>query len=233
MKLNPSEKAQIKAYLDAVGANLVGPDRSETLAELESHIYEAIAASSGANGSSGVVEAVLSELEPPESYADTNPVEGSIRKLGLEGHATKTDICGLAISGAILLPFGLPVLWHVVRLTPAGDHWDDLQFYSSPLYYFLILPLGLIAMVISPILGAMSTKRIRQSKGSLTGGALGILDAVFYPILLFNLILFIVLTNVMDVQEIAVPMFIVFFMGLLVLFANALACRLVYMRCFK
>lgn len=212
MNTNPAEQEQIKAYLDAVGANLTGPDRSETLADLESHIYEAIAARAGAGESAGVVDAVLTEMDPPESYADSAP-------------ATKAGICGLAIFGAILLPFGLPVLWHVVRLTPAGDHWKDLEFFSSPLYYFLILPLGLIAMVISPILGAISARRIQQSKGTLTGRPLAILDAVFYPILLINLVVFIVLANILDVQEKAVPSFLVFFVVILVLLANAFIYR--------
>ena len=217
MNPNPAEQEQIKAYLNAVGANLTGPDRTETLADLESHIYEAIAARAGAGESAGVVDAVLTELDPPESYADSAPT-------------TKAGICGLAIFGATLLPFGLPVLWHVVRLTPAGDHWKDLEFFCSPLYYFLILPLGLIAMVISPILGAMSVKRIRQSKGTLIGRPLAVLDSVFYPILLVDLVVFIVLANIMDVQEMGVPSFLVVFVIILVAFANILTFRKVCRR---
>ena len=212
MNTTPTEQQRIKVYLEAVGENLTGPDRSETLADLESHIHEAIGARTDAGESSGVVDAVLAEMEPPESYVDPTS-------------ATPARICSLAIMGAILLPFGLPVLWHVVRLTPAGDHWKDLEFYSSSLYHFFVLPLGLIAMALSPIFGAMSVKRIRQSKGTLTGGPLAVLDSVFYPILLIDLVVFIVLANIMDVRETGIPSFLAFFVVILVVLANVLTFR--------
>ena len=215
MTPNPAEQERIKAYLDAVGSNLAEPDRSETLADLESHIYEAVASRAGSGESGGVVDAVLSEMDPPESYANPTP-------------ATKTGICGLAIFGTILLPFGLPIIWRAVRLSPAGDHWKNPEFFSSSLYYFLVLPFGLFAMVMSPILGSMSLKRINQSKGTLTGGVLAVLNLVFYPILLFNLFLFVVLSNLMDFRGEGATNFLFFFMIILLVLANILSFRRVY-----
>ena len=165
MNLTSAEIARIKSYINAVGANISGPDREETLTDLESHIYEAIAAKAEGGDSSGIVEAVISEMESPERYRDTTPV-------------IQSGICRLAVSGAILLPFGLPVIWHVISQTPAGQRWQEIEFYSSSLYYFLSLPLGMIAMILSPILGFMSIKRIQRAKGALSGGPLAVIVAV-------------------------------------------------------
>ena len=225
MKLTTTEKAKIKAYLDAVAANLSGPERTETIADLESHIYEAIAFKAENDDSSSIVEAVISEMESPENYSKSTLI-------------TQSSICGLAITGAILLPFGLPVLWHVVSQTPAGDRWEDIEFYNSSLYHFLYLPLGIITMFLSPILGVMSIKRIRQAKGAFSGGLLAVAVAVFYPILLINLFVFIVVVNIMnmpwsravppDSGPVAVPVFIIMPAIITALIVNALTFRSVY-----
>lgn len=193
MKLTAAEEAKIKAYLNAIGANLTGPERTETLADLESHIYEAIAARADSGESAGIVEAVIAEMDSPETYSSSMP-------------ASQSGICGLSIFGTILLPFGLPVLWHVISLTPVGEHWDKIEFFKGSFYRFLILPIGIIAMLLGPILGAMSIKRIKQSKGSISGGLLAVLNAIFYPVLLLWMLLAIIATNIIlrDGNEIAV-----------------------------
>jgi hypothetical protein len=206
MKLSPNDTKLIADYLGAVGSRLTGPDREETLAGLESHIHEAIEAR--AEQGPGVVEAVLAEMDPPDQYGDglDDPGEGQLSKL--------------ALWGAVLLPWGLPVLWHVVRLTPAGEGMQMIKFYDSPLYQFFFLPLGVVTMVVATVLGWLSAKRIVRSGGSLFGLPLAALDAVFHPLLVLNLMLFVAWANVMDVMEVAIPSFIVLPVLLLVLWGN-------------
>jgi lipopolysaccharide export LptBFGC system permease protein LptF len=214
MNLTSAEIAKIKSYIDAVDANITGPDRDETLADLESHIYEAIAARAEGGDSSGIVETVISEMDSPESYRDMTPL-------------TQSGICRLAISGAILLPLGLPILWHVISQTPAGERWEEIQFYNSSLYHLLSLPLGIVAMILSPILGFMSIKRIQRAKGALGGGLLAVIVAVFYPIVLLDLFLFVVAVNIMAMTY-AVPIPFVILAFLIALIINAIICKSVY-----
>lgn len=214
MNLTPTEIAKIESYIDAVGANISGPDREETLTDLESHIYEAIAARAEGGDSSCIVEAVISEMESPERYRDTTAV-------------IQSGICRVAISGTILLPFGLPVIWHVISQTPAGERWQEIEFYSSSLYYFLSLPLGIIAMLLSPILGFMSIKRIQRAKGDLSGGLLAVIVAVFYPIALLDLLFFIVAVNMMAEIR-AIPITLAMLALLITLALNAMIFKCVY-----
>ena len=215
MNLTPTEIAKIESYIDAVGANISGPDREETLTDLESHIYEAITARAEGGDSSCIVEAVISEMESPERYRDTTAV-------------IQSGICRVAISGTILLPFGLPVIWHVISQTPAGKRWQEIEFYSSSLYYFLSLPLGIIAMLLSPILGFMSIKRIQRAKGDLSGGLLAVIVAVFYPIALLDLLFFIVAVNMMAVTCTFIPITLVMLALLSTLALNAMISKRVY-----
>jgi len=110
-------------------------------------------------------------------------------------------------------------------MTPAGDSMQPIQFYESPLYQFLFLPLGLVSMVVATVLGWMTAKRIIRSGGTLFGSPLAVLDAAFYPLLTLNLALFVAWANVMDVVEVSVPAFIGLPVLLLVVWGNVHAYR--------
>ena len=47
------------------------------------------------------------------------------------GVPAPAGFCNLALIGAIMLPWGLPVLWHVVMLTPIGDGKRQSTFYEG------------------------------------------------------------------------------------------------------
>ena len=216
MNLKSTELELIRSYLQAVGDRLNEPDRDETLAEIESHIHEAIAVRFQAGEGPGLVEAVLAEMEPPEHYGSPPVPTG------------QGGLCGFALAGALLLPWGLPVLYHVILLTPAGDGGRMPAFYDSSLYHFLVLPVGLISMILSVVFGCCSVGRIRKSSGSLSGFPLAAIDTIFYPLLLVNLFAFIVLVNVLAAAEGAVGNIWVLLLMLLPLLFNISVFRRAY-----
>jgi len=216
MNLNSTELELIRSYLEAVGDRLNEPDRDETLAEIESHIHEAIATRFQAEEGPGLVEAVLAEMEPPEHYGSPPVPTG------------QGGLCGFALAGALLLPWGLPVLYHVILLTPAGDGGRMPAFYDNSLYHFLVLPVGLISMILSVVFGWCSVGRIRKSSGALSGFPLAAIDTIFYPLLLVNLVAFIVMVNVLDAAEGGVGRIFVLPLMLLPLLGNISVFRRAY-----
>ncbi|MFT6792374.1 MAG: hypothetical protein ACJAR1_000353 [Rubritalea sp.] len=216
MNPNTAEQEQIKAYLDAVSANLTGPDRSETLADLESHIYEAIAAKADSGEPAGVVDAVLLEMDPPEHYGSP-PVS-----------ADQGRLCGFALAGALLLPWGLPLFYRMIHLTPVGDGSRLPSFYDSSLYHFLVLPVGVISIILSAVLGWYSVRRIRKSSGAISGFPLATIAAIFYPLVIVNMIAFIVVVNVLDAAENSVPFMLILPLILVLLLGNLSLFRRVY-----
>ena len=73
MEIDERGSARIDAYLKDVSANLAlmpARERQDLVDQLRSHIHEALQArTAGSDARDGDVEAVLSEMDPPESYA--------------------------------------------------------------------------------------------------------------------------------------------------------------------
>jgi uncharacterized protein YfaS (alpha-2-macroglobulin family) len=91
MNLSSDLQAKIETYLDAVAAQLGGQSaaaRQELLAELREHIAEAVHRRSPAPTAADV-EAVLAELDPPESYR-----EGNGEGLMVDGSGQKEEVRG-------------------------------------------------------------------------------------------------------------------------------------------
>jgi hypothetical protein len=135
MNLSSMELSLIETYLEAVGGRLVEADRDETLAGIESHIHEAIAARVEAGKRTGVVEAVLAEMDPPESYGTDSPTldEGHLtvmlRRM-IRSHwmlIVGSALCALGGFFALFFP------WH--------DNGGSILMFS-------LLPLGFVLLVI-------------------------------------------------------------------------------------
>jgi multisubunit Na+/H+ antiporter MnhB subunit len=84
MSDDPSIESAIQQYLDAVAKSLVGASmerRDTLLLELKEHIHEAInARTSGRPATLQDAYATLSEMDLPETYADTLTPEDEARK---------------------------------------------------------------------------------------------------------------------------------------------------------
>ncbi|MCC7300789.1 MAG: hypothetical protein IT583_06895 [Verrucomicrobia bacterium] len=77
MNLPKELTVRIADHLSKVRKNLssLPPDeQKEILQSIESHIYDALQSKSDAGPTSALLEAVLAEMDPPESYGDSTPV---------------------------------------------------------------------------------------------------------------------------------------------------------------
>lgn len=183
MNLNSIERQSISNYLEAVSKCLRGPERDDTLENIESHIHESIAARLERGEREGVVDAILAEMDPPDAYRSATLI------------SEESKISRLAIFGVLLLPFGHPVLWHFIRLTSYRDFVGYSSFYNSMTFYAFVLPVGAICVMMTIVLGWLAGKEIRSSDGSVTGMPLAVISATLYPVLLLNLFLFIAVVN--------------------------------------
>lgn len=76
MTYDPSVTDTVASYVRAVESHLAGvsaDEREEILRNVESHIYDALAARAGEGATIQDIYAVLAEMDPPESYADGRP----------------------------------------------------------------------------------------------------------------------------------------------------------------
>jgi hypothetical protein len=188
---------QINQYLNAVREQLSGLSQSEVdsiIDDLREHIDASLQAH-GDQPTRENVEAVLAEMDPPESFAPEFEVEAE----------AAPKVSRLAIVGAGLLPFG--ILMAILLLIPASfttySTIDGVAVNNAPqvawwqwLLRFTILPLGIISPFATTILGLISISQIRASKGRLIGKSLSLLDALFYPLLLLDGLLLVLLFGI-------------------------------------
>ena len=109
----------------------------------------------------------------------------------MNNSSTEPDrrISRLAISGALLLPFGLLLLLSTIPSSNDPANYSPSRWPAA--LRFLLLTLGSIAPIASTILGYLSIAQIRKSNGLIYGMRLAVFLSLFYPIILLSLILFI------------------------------------------
>ena len=103
-----------------------------------------------------------------------------------------------ALVASLLIPWGLPVAWQIVHQTPWGEDMATLDFYNGWLYRYFVLPLGILASVLTTILGSISIRQIQASLGTRWGIGLAVLNAIFYPVVVAMLIVVIIASNMSD-----------------------------------
>ena len=172
-------ESRINQYLDAVREQISGlsPDEVDNIIDdLREHIDTALLAH-GEQPTPENVEAVLAEMDPPESFApDLDEKTGVVPK-----------VSRTAIIGAVFLLFGIPTT--ILYLIP-GISYSTVDGFTTNMvpsvfwwqWLFLVTTLPLV----TTILGLVSIFQIRASKGKLVGKPLALLDALFYPILVFD-----------------------------------------------
>ena len=177
----------INPYLNAVREQLSGLSQDE-IDSIIDDLREHIDASLQAHGDQPTrenIEAVLAEMDPPESF--TPDFDGAAEVV--------SKVSRLAIVGAVLLPFG--ILMAILFFLPASfttySAIDGVTVNNVPqiawwqwLLRFTILPLGIISPFATTISGLVAISQIRVSKGKLIGKPLALIDALFYPLLIFD-----------------------------------------------
>jgi hypothetical protein len=109
-----SVESAIQQYLDLVASSLssLSPERrARLLDELREHIREALAVrTSGAPATLPDAYAVLSQMAPPESYAERPPEESAEAKPGLRVFVLLLVCSGFQTAGLVAIIAGIPVL---------------------------------------------------------------------------------------------------------------------------
>jgi hypothetical protein len=203
MNENRTIDTRINQYLDAVRAQLSGLSHDEVegiIDDLRTHIDSSIQAH-GDQPTLENVKAVLEEMDPPESFApDLEDTVGVVPKVSRP-----------AIWGAGFLPFGIliAILFLVPAVSANYSIVDGVPTGNLPettwwqwLLRFTILPLGIASPFVTTILGLVSLSQIRASKGKLIGKPLALIDALFYPLLVFDglfvALLFLIIASIPD-----------------------------------
>ncbi|HSF79931.1 MAG TPA: hypothetical protein VLA49_01775 [Anaerolineales bacterium] len=190
MTLNDATEIRINQYLEAVRSQLSGVSREEAdtiIADLREHIDTNLQ-THGNRPSLKAVEAVLADMDPPESFSPE--ING--------GTEVVPRVSRLAVAGAVLLPFGIFMI--ILLLVPVSSITiSSVDGVASPggpqvawwqwLLRFTVLPLGFISPFASTGLGLAAISQIRASKGKLVGKPLALIVALFYPLLVLDAIL--------------------------------------------
>jgi hypothetical protein len=178
MNLSSESEKQINQYLKAVQRNtmdLSKVEQDEILENLRAHIYS-----------------VLNDMDPPESYAAPPIKFPSVPEL-------KKRTSRRAIIGAIFLPFGFFLALWIIP-SSSGTTPTPVTTWQIILR-FTLLPLSILAPFAATIFGLLGISEIRNSAGQIYGMPLALFVSLFYPILVLDLILFIIGWSVLSGVE--------------------------------
>jgi len=188
-------RRQIDAYLDAIdrvlsASGMTRGERRNVTDDVETQIQEMLAARAGELPTVADIEAVLSSLDPPEAYASVRAETSEPQRTTADVSSTalplgpprfsRTAIVGALWAPVFLMCFFLMFHARQVRLAdvpPPGPAWWQYLLMCT------LLPLGLAAPFVTTILGIISISQIRRSAGRLYGLGLALFDALLFPLL--------------------------------------------------
>ena len=103
-------------------------------------------------------------------------------------HTPNARLSLLALAGALWASlFFLMLVLSSIQLTLAPDAADPLW---RTLLNFTLLPLGFTAPIATTVLGLLAIGRIQRSGGHLYGLSLALFDALLFPLLLLDILIF-------------------------------------------
>jgi len=223
VKLPPEARQRVEAYLDAiervlVAAGMPRDERRGITDEIEAQILEMLADRAGFQPTVSDVEAVLSELDPPEAYAEepagASPAAGPAAppSPAVRPHFSRAAIvgaCCMALTFVTLVPLlaiGAPMIAYRALAVEAPESPGGPPAAPSPhaepapgarvkwAPVIMVIPLGL-ALLAGPaattILGLAAISHIRKSAGRIYGMGLALADALVFPLLALDLLLFV------------------------------------------
>ena len=96
----------------------------------------------------------------------------------------------LSIIGAIILPIGIFLVFLLIPVSTSTSA-TSVTLWQNVLR-FTLLPLSIIAPFASTALGLLAISEIRKSDGKIYGLPLAVFVSLFYPIILLDVLLFVV-----------------------------------------
>ena len=174
---------RITRYLEMVAANIAGvpaDEKEEILRNVESHIYEALSERAGENPTIADVEAVLAEMDPPDSYAGTDKNAG---ESATNVPVSDAKICKTALLGTLWIPFGFLVVFVFMGVAVGNPLQESALFIIwKHIKLTVILPFALSSPFGSTTLGWIAVSKIRSAHGRLIGMPLAVGVGLFYPL---------------------------------------------------
>lgn len=203
-------RRKIDAYLDAIDRALAaaGQNRTERrniTDDVETQIGEMLVKRAGDSPTVADVEAVLAELDPPEAYAtsdaapsdETTPPPPSPSPVvpAAPPRFSRTAIVGAAWAPFFLIAIPGFCLTHVQVVVepaspPSGPSWVAI------VAMVILGALGTTSPFGTTILGLISISQIRQSAGRFYGMALALFDALFYPLLALDVLIYLLFQGI-------------------------------------
>ena len=150
-------EARITQYLDEVESHLGAlseEERADILNSLRAHIDNEIQNRSRGHPTQEDVEAVLMDMDPPESYAESASFLG-------EEETPEESVSRFSIIGAIILPFGFLLALLFIPLR-ASTSLTQPTIWQNTISYIL-LPIGIVAPFATTALGLLGISEIRNS----------------------------------------------------------------------
>jgi hypothetical protein len=186
MKLSAENENRINRYLNEVQKNLSSLsklEQEEILENLRAHIYSELENRSLGQPTPEDMQSVLNDMDPPDSYANSQLDLSA--ETPMDNHVSRR-----AIIGAIILPIGFCLVLLIIPLS-ASNAPAPVSTWQTILR-FTLLPLSIVAPFASTALGLLGISEIRNSNGRVYGMPLAVFVSLFYPILVLDLILFII-----------------------------------------
>lgn len=188
VELSPELQMQVEARLDAIERILfaVGVSRGERrgiLSEVEAHVFELLSRRTSGEPTRADVLAVLSELDPPESYAPEGFDRRRLDEALQPPKRREPRLSMLATASAVAGVFLLLVL--VMTVMGGGD---------APVFLF-----EAALLFAASISGGISLFRIHRSKGWLSGAWPALVGTLSFPLMVMNVFIVIVLDALWDV----------------------------------
>jgi len=144
-----------------------------------------------AHPSLGDADAVLAELGPPESHLrDAMPVDSAaaIGRSNLVAAGGPARFSTTALVGALWAPF-FPIMLAISSVQIQVGQGQQPPLWAAWLQ-FLLVPLGWSALFATTVLGLLALSQIQKSQGRLKGLSLALFDAMLYPLLMLDALVF-------------------------------------------
>ena len=183
--LSKGMQKRIRGYLDAVRAHLghhAEPERVEILQNLEAHVREALAAR-GEAPSPEDLEAVLAEMDPPETYGQAPAGAAACLPLPNARFCWMPVLVGILLVVLSLPLAALPILFTFRKMAASGG--GGIAVVGEGISRSLLIPWAMFP-VITTGMGLWGIRKIRESHGHLYGLKTMVVAALLFPLLILD-----------------------------------------------
>jgi hypothetical protein len=170
--------------------NVEWMQRRAIVDDVEGQITEMLTARKVGVPTVGDIEAILVELDPPASYASGAGASNSPVPQTLPVDLPPATLSRKAVLGAIFAPM-LLILVPMLLVAPAAQPRLLFPGFAGSAVAMIVplLLLGIAGPFVTTICGIVAIGEIRRSNGRIYGLPLAIADALFYPLIVLDVLM--------------------------------------------